>query len=138
MPPTTTVTFAQAGRYTLAVVLQEPGGLTTVSNATVVINPLLTDFLVDPPSADVVGATQLFGVQAFDQFGEDLEAVPPGVTWSVTGGGKHHVHEDIYGQQHQRFILGNDGTGECGGHGARDRHQRHGMATAQFGAAAAA
>jgi hypothetical protein len=83
-----TVTFSQAGNYTLAVVIRDAGGQTTSSSVNVVVLQTLTTLSVNPPAAVVAeGATQAFAAQALDQFKQPMIGAAPAFVWSVSGGG---------------------------------------------------
>jgi hypothetical protein len=83
----TTVTFAQAGSYTLSATVTDAAGASVRSNVTVVVNQQPTSIAVTPVSAQIaVGGTQQFSAQVRDQFGNAL-STQPSVSWSVSGGG---------------------------------------------------
>ncbi len=80
-------TFSRAGTYTFTVTIRDAGGLAVSSTVEVVVSPVLTTLAVSPASVTLAPlGTQPFTVSALDQFGDAL-AVPPTVTWSVSGGG---------------------------------------------------
>jgi hypothetical protein len=80
----TTVTFAQAGTYTLLVTVTDPSGLTATSQVTVTTNQTLTSISVTPGSATVApGATQQFTATGLDQYGNPM-ANQPAITWSLS------------------------------------------------------
>ncbi len=82
-----TVTFAQAGTYTLEATIADPLGLTATSDVTVTVDQALTAIAVAPAAAAVAdGATEAFVATALDQFGAPL-ASQPAFTWSVDPGG---------------------------------------------------
>ncbi len=83
----TVATFTKAGLYSFQVTITDAGGLSVASSVQVPVNPTLSSVVVSPATAAVViGASQQFGAQADDQFGNPL-AAQPAFTWSVTGGG---------------------------------------------------
>jgi len=83
----TTVSFTQAGSYTLSATVTDAAGASATSNVTVVVNQQPTSIAVTPVSAQIaVGGTQQFSAQVRDQFGNAL-ATQPTVSWSVSGGG---------------------------------------------------
>jgi len=83
----TTVTFAQAGSYTLSATVTDAAGASVTSNVTVVVNQQPASIAVTPVSAQIaVGGTQQFSAEVRDQFGKAL-APQPTVSWAVSGGG---------------------------------------------------
>jgi hypothetical protein len=83
----TSVTFHQAGTYTLQVTITDPASMSSTSNVTVMVAQTLTAITVTPASTTVVdAATQSFTATAFDQFGQALVG-QPALLWSVASGG---------------------------------------------------
>jgi hypothetical protein len=79
-----TVTFAQAGTYTLQVTVTDLGGLSVTSQVTVTTSQALTSVTVAPGTATVApGGTQQFTATARDQYGNPM-AQQPAFTWSLT------------------------------------------------------
>ena len=81
---TTTATFTSPGTYGLAA---RPGGSNSASfSVTISVAQTLSSIEVTPATATVqAGATQQFGAEAFDQFG-NLLPTQPTFTWVVSGG----------------------------------------------------
>jgi len=79
-------TFHQAGSYTFAVTVSDPGGAAATSDVTVVVNQTASSLTVSPVSVSVVdGHTQQFAATVLDQFGKALTS-QPAVTWSLAAG----------------------------------------------------
>lgn len=83
----TVATFTKAGNYTLRVKVTDAGGLTARRLVSLRVEQVLTTLTVAPTTVTLApGATKQFAAVARDQFGRRL-AVPPTLSWSVTGGG---------------------------------------------------
>ena len=81
----TTVTFTQAGNYSVAVTVADAQLATVISTVNVIVNRTLTQVRVAPDSANVATTrSQAFTAQALDQFGA---AMPATMTWTASGGG---------------------------------------------------
>ena len=76
----TTATFAQAGTYTLTVVIANPQGATVSSSVVVTVVATLSGVSLSTAAVAAGGTTQ---ATAVDQFGAALAATP---TWTATGG----------------------------------------------------
>jgi predicted outer membrane repeat protein len=82
----TVAAFHQAGSYTFAVTVMDPGGATATSDVSVTVDQTLTSLVVAPATASVAdGASQQFTATADDQFGKAL-TMQPGITWSLGSG----------------------------------------------------
>ena len=86
---TTTVSFNQAGSYTVRVTATTVGGLSAQSTVSFTVVQTFTTLGVDQASAQIVvapGSTTTFTATAWDQFLQPMTK-PSAVLWSVTGGG---------------------------------------------------
>ena len=82
----TTIAFSEAGTYGVAVTIQDAGGLTVSTSASVVVTPTLTYFTVARlgGTGDVQGITAQFSVSACqDQFHNAMSSTPT-LTWAAT------------------------------------------------------
>ncbi|HSV16148.1 MAG TPA: LamG domain-containing protein, partial [Tepidisphaeraceae bacterium] len=83
----TTATFAAAGTYNFTVTITNPGGGTTSSSVSVVVNQTLSNVTVTPGSPTISNnATQSFNATGRDQFGA-LMAAAPTFAWTIDSGG---------------------------------------------------
>ena len=83
----TTATFTAVGTYTFQVTITDASQLSTTSQVTVTVSPVLTSLTVSPGTVTVApNGTQQFSASARDQFGNAL-ASQPAVVWSATGSG---------------------------------------------------
>ena len=82
-----TVTFGEAGNYTLRVTITDAFGSSTTSIVPVVVQQMAAAMSVTPSSASVESlATQQFDVTGTDQFGDALTTPPANLVWSATAG----------------------------------------------------
>ena len=88
----TTVSFTEAGAYTLSVKIVDQGGLSVTTTKTVTVTPTLTSVKVSTTAGQLVASgstlaatstSQLLVAQALDQFG-NLLATQPTLSWSAT------------------------------------------------------
>src|SRR5207248_2231973 len=86
-----------AGMYSFQVTITNPGGRSTSSIVTVVVNQTATSVGITPSSMTVeTGMTSTFAAGTLDQFGAAMTAGQPAVTWSVTNGGGSVSSSGVY------------------------------------------
>lgn len=77
-----TATFNAAGTYQITATITDPGGLSTTSNITVTVNPVLGAIAGTSPTM-ATGTSQQITLR--DQFGAALASGPP-IVWSASAG----------------------------------------------------
>jgi hypothetical protein len=85
-PVSTLTTFYAAGAYKLQLSITDTWSVTANQTVNVTVAQTLTSVTVTPASASIlVGSTQQFNAQAFDQFNQALTP-PPSFNWIVASG----------------------------------------------------
>jgi len=83
----TTVTFHQAGSYTMMVTIRDVEGLSISSSVSVTVSQTLSSVVVVPDTTNLAaGQTLQLSATGLDQFGVPL-VVPPSFTWAMAAGG---------------------------------------------------
>jgi alpha-tubulin suppressor-like RCC1 family protein len=85
---TTTVSFTQAGTYSLQATIKDNGGLTVTSTVNITVQQSITTISVKPEYQRVLINTkqQFLAAADSDQFGKQISQ-KPSFAWSVSGGG---------------------------------------------------
>lgn len=81
----TTLTFASAGTYTIALTATDQGGLSATATATVTVSATLSAITVSPGAGSIkLGQSLAFSAAGFDQFGRSMGLSV--VSWSASLG----------------------------------------------------